>query len=95
MFAVWGGRTEESALFSARNLDWNKDTGINKHKVVMVIVPNDGGIPSATLGFACLFGTLAGMSAKGHSMYRTLDLHDIVVHTVLHKSYSEKHCRSV
>ena len=65
MFAVWGGRTEGSTLFSGRNLDWNKDTGVNKNKIVMVIVPNDGGIPSATLGFACLFGTLAGMSEKG------------------------------
>ena len=67
MFAVWGSRTEGGALYSARNLDWNKDTGVNKHKVVMVVVPddNDGGIPSVTLGFACLYGTLAGMSAKG------------------------------
>ena len=65
MFAVWGSRTEGGSLYSARNLDWNKDTGVNKHKVVMIVVPNDGGIPSATLGFACLYGTLAGMSAKG------------------------------
>ena len=97
MFAVWGGRTEESSLFSARNLDWNKDTGVNKHKVVMVIVPNDGGIPSATLGFAGLFGTLAGMSAKGHSLYSTLDLHvhDVVMYITMQYSYSEKHCKSV
>ena len=65
MFAVWGSRTEGGSLYSARNLDWNKDTGVNKHKVVMVVVPDDGGLPSATLGFACLYGTLAGMSAKG------------------------------
>ena len=65
MFAVWGSRTVGGSLFSARNLDWNKDTGVNKHKVVMVVVPDDGGIPSATLGFACLYGTLAGMSAQG------------------------------
>ena len=54
MFAVWGGSTEGGSLYSARNLDWNKDTGVNKHKVVMVVIPDDGGIPSATLGFACL-----------------------------------------
>ena len=65
MFAVWGSRTENGELFSARNLDWNKDTGINKNKIVMVMVPNDGGIPSATLGFVGLYGTLAGMSAEG------------------------------
>ena len=65
MFATWGSRTEEGKLFSARNLDWNKDTGINKYKLVMVIVPNDGGIPSVSLGFVGLFGTLAGMSGLG------------------------------
>ena len=27
MFAVWGSRTKDSNLFSARNLDWNQDTG--------------------------------------------------------------------
>ena len=68
MFAVWGSRTEGGSLYSARNLDWNKDTGVNRHKVVMVVVPDDGGIPSATLGFACLYGTLAGMSAKGRHL---------------------------
>ena len=72
MFAVWGSRTEGGSLYSARNLDWNKDTGVNKHKVVMVVVPDDGGIPSATLGFACLYGTLAGMSAKGRHLYIVL-----------------------
>jgi hypothetical protein len=69
MFAVWGSRTEGGSLYSARNLDWNKDTGVNRHKVVMVVVPDDGGIPSATLGFACLYGTLAGMSAKGLTVH--------------------------
>ena len=65
MFAVWGNRTHDAKLFSARNLDWNEDTGedtnvspatfiststvrsfsrlgINKFKLVMVTVPNDG-----------------------------------------------------
>ena len=65
MFAAWGSRTEEGKLFSARNLDWNKDTGINKNKIVMVIVPDDGAIPSVSLGFVGLYGTLAGMSSRG------------------------------
>ena len=26
MFAVWGNRTLHGELYSARNLDWNKDT---------------------------------------------------------------------
>ena len=69
MFAAWGDRTEESELFSARNLDWNKDTGVNKNKLVMVVIPNDGGIPSVTLGFVGLYGTLAGMSAQGITVH--------------------------
>lgn len=84
MFAVWGSRTQDAKLFSARNLDWNKDTGklanpplvvcttqsvfllgINRYKLVMVTVPNDGAIPSAGVGFVGLYGDLAGMSAEG------------------------------
>jgi hypothetical protein len=29
MFAVWGPRSAGGQLFSARNLDWEKDTGIS------------------------------------------------------------------
>ena len=39
--------------------------GVNKNKIIMVVVPNDGARPSATLGFVGLFGTLAGMSGAG------------------------------
>lgn len=63
MFAMWGSRTAGGQLFSARNLDWNKDTGINKNKLVMVVVPSDGSVPSVSLGFVGMYGTLAGMSA--------------------------------
>ena len=69
MFAAWGNRTEGAELFSARNLDWSKDTGINKNKLVMVVVPDDGSNPSVTLGFVGLYGTLAGMSAKGITVH--------------------------
>ena len=69
MFAVWGSRTESGKLLSARNLDWNKDTGINKNKLVVVVVPNDGSHPSATLGFVGLYGTLAGMSEVGLTVH--------------------------
>lgn len=69
MFAAWGSRTEGAELFSARNLDWSKDTGINKNKLVMVVVPDDGSNPSVTLGFVGLYGTLAGMSAKGITVH--------------------------
>ena len=69
MFAVWGNRSRDGELYSARNLDWNKDTGINKHKLVMVTVPDDGAIPSVSLGFVGLYGALAGMSAKGLTLH--------------------------
>lgn len=69
MFAVWGNRTLNGELYSARNLDWNKDTGINRYKLVMVTIPNDDGIPSANLGFVGLYGTLAGMSAAGLTLH--------------------------
>lgn len=69
MFAVWGNRTVNGALYSARNLDWNKDTGINKYKLVMVTVPDDGSTPSANLGFVGLYGSLAGMSAAGLTLH--------------------------
>ena len=39
--------------------------GVNKYKLVMVTVPNDGAIPSASVGFVGLYGDLAGMSAEG------------------------------
>lgn len=69
MFAVWGSRTVGGELYSARNLDWNKDTGINKNKLVMVTVPDDGTTPSASIGFVGLYGALAGMSAAGITMH--------------------------
>lgn len=69
MFAVWGSRTLKGELYSARNLDWNKDTGINKYKIVLVTVPDDEAIPSASLTFAGLYGPLAGMSAKGLTVH--------------------------
>ena len=69
MFAVWGNRTLNGELYSARNLDWNKDTGINQYKLVMVTIPDDGAIPSASLGFVGLYGPLAGMSAAGLTLH--------------------------
>lgn len=69
MFAVWGQRSLNGELYSARNLDWNKDTGVNKHKLVVVTVPSDGAIPSASLGFAGLYGAMAGMSSLGLTLH--------------------------
>ncbi|MBN2160890.1 MAG: hypothetical protein JW807_15985 [Spirochaetes bacterium] len=63
-FAVWGPRTESGKMFSSRNLDWSKDTGIGGYKLVTVYKPDDG--PAyATMGFAGFIGALAGMNANG------------------------------
>ncbi len=69
MFGVWGDRTEEGELFSARNLDWNKDTGVNRYKMIMVTVPDDGAIASVQLGYVALYGPIAGMSARGLTIH--------------------------
>ena len=66
-FAVWGSRTVTGRLFSSRNLDWNRDTGLALHKLVVVYRPEDAP-PYATFGFATGFGALAGMSAAGLSV---------------------------
>jgi hypothetical protein len=66
MFGVWGSRTEDGALFSGRNLDWNENTGINKNKLVTVFHPPEAGLfAHTTIGFSGLYGALCGMSEAG------------------------------
>lgn len=72
-FGVWGSRTKNGLLFSSRNLDWNKDTGINKYKLVSFFHIQEKNstsfIPAyATTGFASGLGALAGMSSSGISV---------------------------
>jgi len=69
-FAVWGNRTENNQLYTARNLDWDPDTGIDHFKMLTIYnIP--GKIPYATLGFASHMGALAGMSAAGLTVHET------------------------
>lgn len=68
MFAVWGPRTVNGQLLAGRNLDWRKDTGIAKYKLIAVYKPN-GQVAHATVGFAGLPGALAGMSAAGLTVH--------------------------
>jgi len=42
MFGVWGSRTHDGRLFTGRNLDWVKDGGISKYKLVTVHHPTSG-----------------------------------------------------
>lgn len=51
MFGVWGDRTQNGNLFSARNLDWLTDLGINQYKLLTVHHPPQGN-SHVTVGFA-------------------------------------------
>lgn len=67
-FGVWGSRTVNGDVYSARNLDWLPDLGINQYKLLTVHHPK-GGVPHVTVGFAAVWGALAGMSAQGLSVH--------------------------
>lgn len=76
-FGVWGGRTENEDLFTGRNLDWMKESGITKYKLITIHHPSDGHA-HATLGFAGLWGALTGMSAAGLTVHEAnLESNDI------------------
>jgi len=78
MFGVWGSRTIDGSIYTARNLDWNKDTGIAQYKLITVFHPNDGKYAHATCGFAGLIGALAGMSSQGLTVHEaTLEENEI------------------
>jgi hypothetical protein len=67
-FGVWGSRTVNGQLFSGRNLDWAKMSGCSNNKLITISHP-PGGIAHASLGFAGLFGSLTGISAKGLTVH--------------------------
>jgi len=46
---------------------YNVIVGINKYKMVTVNVPKDSVFPSVSIGYAGLYGTIAGMSSQGLS----------------------------
>lgn len=63
MFGVWGSRTQMGKLYGGRNLDWLKDSGISKYKLVTIHHPAKG-FSHATFGFSGIFGAIAGMSSQ-------------------------------
>lgn len=67
-FGIWGSRTVDGDVFSARNLDWLPDLGINKYKLLTVHHPKDG-VAHVTVGYAAVWGALAGMSAQGLTVH--------------------------
>jgi hypothetical protein len=68
MFGAWGDRTQDGNLYAMRNLDWLTDLGINKYKLLTVHHPASGNA-HVTVGFAAIWGAMAGMSAKGLTVH--------------------------
>lgn len=68
MLGVWGSRTEGGKLFTGRNLDYMTDTGVAKNKLFLVHHP-PAGIAHVEVGWAGLWGVLAGMSAAGLTVH--------------------------
>lgn len=64
IFSVWGNRTLNGRLFSGHNLNWVKDSGISKEKLITFYMPS-GKNTFVTTGFAGLWGIFSGMSSKG------------------------------
>jgi hypothetical protein len=66
--AAWGSRTKGGKLYSMRNLDWDANSGINRHKLITIWKIKDT-IPHATIGFAGVIGALTGMSQAGLTVH--------------------------
>jgi len=68
-YGVWGERTKGGLLYTSRNLDFNKNTGIDLSKLVAFYKINDpkyGQTFSYTsLGFSTGLGALAGINDQG------------------------------
>lgn len=66
--AAWGSKTVGGKLYTMRNLDWQANTGINKHKLIFVWKVK-GTIPHATIGYPAILGALAGISQAGLTVH--------------------------
>jgi len=68
MFGVWGSRTLNGDLYSARNLDWASNLGLDQFKCIQIWHPEDAYEHSA-VGYTIMYGVLAGMNSKGVSVH--------------------------
>ena len=76
-FGVWGDRTLNGELYTGRNLDWLKGTGISDYKLITINHPADGHA-HASFGFAGLWGSITGLSDHGLSVHEAnLESNDI------------------
>ena len=66
--AAWGSKTKGGQLYTMRNLDWQANSGINKHKLIVVWKIKDT-IPHTTIGFPGIIGALTGMSQAGLTVH--------------------------
>jgi hypothetical protein len=77
MFGVWGSRTVDGRLYTGRNLDWLKDSGISKYKLITVHHPSNG-YSHATFGWAGIWGSITGISSQGITAHEAnLESNDI------------------
>ena len=67
-YGAWGSRTVDGRLFTARNLDWLSDLGIQKYKLVTVHHPPSG-YSHITIGWVGVWGAIAGMSQEGLTVH--------------------------
>lgn len=79
MFGVWGSRTATGNLFSGRNLDWLRDTGISEYKLITIHRPTGKNRHAhAVVGWAGIWGAITGMSSQGITVHEAnLESNDI------------------
>ena len=66
--AAWGSKTKGGKLYTMRNLDWSANSGLNKHKLIVIWKVKDT-IPHATIGFPGIIGALTGISQAGITVH--------------------------
>ena len=72
MLGLWGSRTKDGNLYTGRNVDYMPDTGIAKQKLLVVHHPPRG-IAHVDIGWAGVWGALAGMSAAGITVHKPME----------------------
>jgi len=72
MWGAWGSRTNNTSLWTGRNLDWCADTGVSKYKTLSIFHIT-GKISYVAVGFAGLTGAITGMSNAGLTVHEAAD----------------------
>lgn len=66
-FCATGGATADKKMYTVRILDWglHKISKLHEYPLITVTVPEEGGIPSANIGWVGFLGAVSGMNAQG------------------------------